>query len=415
MYTTYDPMPNYPPPLPPPEPVLSIRPWEIVREYTSWAAVRLRVAAAVRRERIAVTEDELPRWRQTMRRVGGVAASTAIAFVAVQAYRATGAAAHSLEEIGLLDGMGVSNGVVAVSPAEIPEGSLQTATQVVEATPRKHTEVSYVPEAKKTHDKDALSLSADIDKAPARRELGGYKRSTGEGTIWHQTVEYADELGYDNLTGRQKWQLTDRVLELNNLSWADARDLPQSYRPKMPTQRTMEEVLERFGADRTHAADRPSQVVTPAPTPPSPVDPDLPAKDVPPVTIATEPCNINPGYWFSHGNPFYDCDWNAKDFWTAAGLAGVLVVTYGAQKQVFDPWFIEQGWKGPRQRTVHETQVVTETEAGEKDKPRRGKGLFAKAAVTAGAVALWRRLRSRHRRTTQPPPIPPVQESAPRS
>ncbi len=72
-----------------------------------------------------------------------------------------------------------------------------------------------------------------------------------KGTIEGQIRDYADRLGYDNLTPGQVHKLTGMSLEDMGKSWQDARNLSDDFVPDLPGASEMEHRLQELGVQKT--------------------------------------------------------------------------------------------------------------------------------------------------------------------
>lgn len=215
-----------------------------VHNTTAYAVSSIRSYLSVRRDTISEKWDSLPVWRRGAYRIGSFVASAAGITLLLQGARMTGAAAH---EVSSMADVFQSTDV----PATLPETNPLPQTLITEA-----------------HLTDHHTLPADLNDAPAPKALGDYDGSTGDGTIWSQARDYADDLGYGKLTDNQLWKLTDTVLKENDLSWDEADGLSGSFKPQLPSQNAILDELQDIGAKPTHAADR-EIVIIPEPQEPS--------------------------------------------------------------------------------------------------------------------------------------------------
>jgi hypothetical protein len=191
--------------------------------------------------------------RRRFARIGSVGV---LATVSILAARTTGAAAHGLDAMGVLPDMPTGSG---------PGRSfIDHAHAPAQQPPKAETGHHEMMLAAHAFHADTGDLPADLDVAPDLGPLGEYNARTGAGTIWHQVVEYADKMGYDDLTERQKHTLVGKTLDHMGLSWADARHMHADYRPDLPDQHTVQSWLNDVDADRTHSADRVVDVDPPA-------------------------------------------------------------------------------------------------------------------------------------------------------
>jgi hypothetical protein len=256
-------------------------------------------------------------WRRRFKRMGGTVVAVAGAALALQSFRATGATSTSLEDLGVMDAVANNQPLV---PQQ--EASALIAPEAIELVKPEELGVS---EARIDTDGYDFGLPADVDEAPASQPLGEWDKQSGHGTIWNQTTAYANELGFGDLTERQKWDMTQRVLDENGMTWQEARSLSPNFEPELPTQRDMATWLVQEGAEQTHSADIPVPVPEPGPeqTPPPPTT-------TPPTPEVVPPVVVPPGEALPPGP--VEGKWDMRDTWAALGLAGVLATAYGGQR-----------------------------------------------------------------------------------
>lgn len=210
------------------------------RALTAYTGVK--AALAVRRYNTAEKWDTLSPAKQRIYKAGMFITSAAGLTTLALSVRVTGAAAHEVSSF--TDGLAFGGNAHALSVKGL------------------HTAPAH--EHLHTVHNDTSTLPADLDEAPSAKAIGEWSPRTGSGSIWNQVEDYADHLGYGKLTEHQKWQLTDKVLHHNDLTWGEARHLSAGYKPDMPSQRTMLDELKDVAAKHTHAADREVIDVDPA-------------------------------------------------------------------------------------------------------------------------------------------------------
>lgn len=281
-----------------PSPALDIG--GVAREL--WGRIQYR--QIVRRWDVAERWDELSPLQRGVARAGMAISASMVVTAGVILGRTTGATAHGLEEMGYLPDL----------PAA-PSGTLSTPEEVKTAEQRPSLAAAVMEAAfqKTAAEAEDIVLPLDPDDHPQPVPLGEYDRKTGEGTIWDQVDQYAHEMGYRLTDETPLHYAVDETLDVNGLSWREARDLQPGYEPTLLSREQMETILERHGAVRTVAPDLPPPVSPPEP----PVTPP-----VPPVVIASP-----------------DPDWSVElpgdaDVWidddVGTAVAAGLVVATGA-------------------------------------------------------------------------------------
>jgi hypothetical protein len=285
----------------------------------SW--VHVQSALMARRHRQEMDGDEASPWRKRFLKVGGAMTVLAGTALAVQSLRATGTTSNSLEDLGVTEAFAAKQPLLAQH--EVSD------LVAIDAPDLKPEEVE-ITEARIDTDGYDFDLPTNVDHAPNSVPLGEWDKKSGHGTIWNQTIAYANELGFGDLTERQKWDMTQHVLDENDMTWQDARRLSPNFEPELPTQREMVDWLEQEGAERTHTADIPVPEVTvpdvpeqPVPPPPTVTPPPVPESE-PPVVVAPPNETLPPGP--------VEGKWDMRDMWAALGLTGVLLVAYGGQQ-----------------------------------------------------------------------------------
>jgi hypothetical protein len=297
------------------EPLTFTQPFRYVNERILGALASLQVGIMERKQRI---EDN---WA-TMSRVqrAGVWITTILGSTAgaVVGFRASGAAAHGLEDALLTYLPDVHTSIQRV-PANKP-----ALPQVPK--PQQQDTPSFVAPGAHDH---GINLPADTNKAPDPVRLGAYNDATKSGTEWTWAVRYADELGYGNLTKPQQWAVTNELLQTDGVTWDGARSLGSDHQIDFPTQAKMIDILNRSGATQTHAADRPAAAN--APPQGGTTGPGAGIQETSPGT----PCQ-DCDYDLWGFNPFinwFDYKWDTKDTVTLAATGAVLALAYAVHKE----------------------------------------------------------------------------------
>lgn len=78
----------------------------------------------------------------------------------------------------------------------------------------------------------------------AVERLPAYNARTGAGTIWGGVKQLAANLGYDRLKAPALRRLTQATLNLNHLSWREARHLPKGFPVRMLSKTALSELLQ---------------------------------------------------------------------------------------------------------------------------------------------------------------------------
>jgi hypothetical protein len=338
---------------PPPEAMAGFSPLQTINDATLSAYSHVYASVAARAYTVAEQWEGLSALRRVGHSVGRLVGNTFGLWMANQSARAGGFVADSLDDLPLLDLPSLpsirqartaeAGGTTAYDPAvhAIPSWHIQSEKVEPMQLVAPPEELDLVAVAHTETDRPSkygydFELASNIDRAPNSLPLDEWNGKTGHGTVWNQTLAYSDELGFSNLDEQQKRQMTQKMLDFNGLTWAEARDLGTDYEPKLPTQRVMEGWLAEVGAERTFEADRPDPPVTtgdPGGRGSGP-DPGAGREDTaqpPPPGREDDDCH-RPGWvtWI----PWFDCRADYKDWIMGLVLAGVAVAGYaGNQKR----------------------------------------------------------------------------------
>ena len=265
--------------------------------YGTTAAAHIQIGEHA--QRVAENWDTMSSLGRAVHGVGALSVSVATSTIAI---RLGGGAAHGLEDT-----------LHVLPPAQGPTLMAMHAAAPIEM-----------------HD-NGISLPTDTAKAPEAVNLGTYNRETGDGTLWNWGVKLADELGYGNLDENQERAMAAEMLQSNNKSWGDARQLDSGYDVQFPTQNEAVRVLENAGATKTHDADR---LLSETPQPPeggaNPQPNPAEGQALPSLNNCAPP---NPPGWYPLQTSFWNTDNNTypfKSYWdcrfTAPDISNSLLI-----------------------------------------------------------------------------------------
>jgi|GEM_PF-3536949 len=306
---------------------------ERVHDMTLSVVADVHAAVIERASSIADNWDGMPVWKRAAVRTAGVLATGVGMSLAM---RATGAAAHGIEQVAGVGHLPMVSSHAAETPAwHLPAPVVAPAGHAVEsANGHDMTPASFVTD-------DNGTLPADLDAAPAPQALEAFNPKTGSGTVWHQVEVYEERMGY-HLNDHQQHELVGKILDRVGLSWDEARDLDSSYKLKLPTQSTMTTYLNDMHAHITHTPDRAVPVTEPPHVSTGRHDghPGEPSGDSswPPVSASPAP-DASHDRPFALSNPFavedwhnwtpFERPWDTRDTVAAVAIGGVAVLAIG--------------------------------------------------------------------------------------
>ncbi|HSX30108.1 MAG TPA: hypothetical protein VLE73_06125 [Candidatus Saccharimonadales bacterium] len=290
--------------------------------YAATAATQLQIGRHA--ERVAERWDTMSPWVRAAHEVGTLSLGLTVGTIAA---RLSGDAAHAFGVDHVLATLPQTSGAPAASAA--PE-------HFVLAAAVEHTTAHSI------HD-HGITLPADISRAPSTVNLGPYNNKNGNGTLWNWGAYYADELGYGNLTSDQQHAMTVTMLDANDKTWEQARDLQPDYNAHFPTQDKAIHALQEAGATKTQHADRPDPIPVNLPpasggtnTPNMPPTEQLPGQTTPAIADCIPP---NAPWWYPlqyKGSypfrSFWDCAWTGADAGNVAIIGAAIASGFVAQR-----------------------------------------------------------------------------------